>query len=167
MKFFSLKWNRGQPVSQKDHCRLDLVGLGSMHATKTRLRYGHLTGFESVSALHYPSTSPGMVSSCGLLSRIWLCLLSSNILCNLFKKKSQLTKDKRPHWPKHVYTKEEHFLQLFHLREKYMEQWTSWADKKCYINKPRQPLKKKKKSAEEVKKINISDIVEIVLEEKS
>lgn len=120
MKFFSLKWNRGQPVSQKERCKLDLMGGDhciNKNKTNSWVWDGHLTGFarcvtlcvchESACLpvffqdLHYLPPLPHVQSH-----PVGFCWVSGLVCCGqilvLFTSRLPSPEERNQHWPKYL-----------------------------------------------------------------
>lgn len=123
MKFFSLKWNRGQPVSQKERCKLDLMGVGgSLHKQKqnkflgvrwTSDRVCKVCVWLSVFAANLPASQSSfkIYITCPPLPHVQphpvgFCWVSGLVCCGqillLFTSRLPSPKKRNQHWPKYL-----------------------------------------------------------------
>lgn len=123
MKFFSLKWNRGQPVSQKERCTLDLMEGGeSLHKQKQNKFLGVRWTSDRVCKvcvtlcvcresaclpvffqdLHYLPPLPPHVQP----HPVGFCWVSGLVCCGqilvLFTSRLPSPKERNQHWPKYL-----------------------------------------------------------------
>lgn len=122
MKFFSLKWNRGQPVSQKERCKLDLMEGGGGHCinknkTNSWVWDGHLTGFaRCVWLCVFAANLPASQSSFRIYITcpppphvqphpVGFCRVPGLVCCGqilvLFTPRLPSPKERNQHWPKY------------------------------------------------------------------